>query len=338
MITKIYSNGSTAAGPTRAYSRTSDIPLPRALNRIFLVVWAITCLIGAAIAIGARQPLLGVIVIAVPTFVGMVLKPTFALCIMMLVLPFGAGVAIPGTFTLNKGVGIVLAISFALNYVFRRPQLYFKNIALWFAILYTLWAILSCITKPHLQLEAMRALTQVQLLALFLFVYFIIRTNTEQAVVITLRSYVVGTVGSIAVALIWGTQIVSPEQAGEGRYVATLGAGQIDANHFGALVGIAFLAAIYLTYRDRQFIWRLLYIAVIPFLGIMLIRIGSRGVLIAVSLSVMMSGISEIRRNPKIVYWRSYSLRHHRGHGFLLFAQCKFGPKIAVSPDGYKLC
>lgn len=69
----------------------TDIQLPRTLNILLLVIGAAICLAGFAIIFFAKNILLRIAVIGVPTFFGMVIKPTFALYIMMLVLPTGSG-------------------------------------------------------------------------------------------------------------------------------------------------------------------------------------------------------------------------------------------------------
>jgi hypothetical protein len=259
----------------------------------------LACLTGAAIAFGAGELVAGAVVAAVPTLFLMVVKPTFALCLMMLVLPFGAGLAVPGVFTLNKGIGIILALSFALNLLLVRPRLDCRNWLLWAAVVYCCWAVLSVVFHPLIELEAIRSLTQIQLLILFLVVYWILRTNTMATFIWSLRCYLLGTVGSILFVLAMGTQLVSSP---EGRFTATLGAGQINANHYGALVGLALLVAIYLIHRDRLLRWRLLYLASIPFISIILLKVGSRGALIAVPLSVLIAYAPWIRKKPKLIF------------------------------------
>jgi hypothetical protein len=88
---------------------TSDIPLGLAIGYLLLVAWLLLCAVGLGIAVGARNPVAGAVVVAIPTFVGMVIKPTFALCILMLVLPTGAGVAWQQAFSLDRAVGLAVA-------------------------------------------------------------------------------------------------------------------------------------------------------------------------------------------------------------------------------------
>lgn len=85
--------------------RTSDIQLPPIMGAVLFATWAAICLVGFVMIFLAESPVLGVVIVGVPTFLGMVIKPTFALCILMLVLPTGSGVAYREIFSLDRGVG-----------------------------------------------------------------------------------------------------------------------------------------------------------------------------------------------------------------------------------------
>jgi hypothetical protein len=92
------------------------------------------------------------------------------------------------------------------------------------------------------------------------------------------------------------------EDAPEQRYSATLGEAT-DANMLASLTAIAFLAAIYLFARDRKIIWRVLYLIAILFLPIMLLKIGSRGALIAVVFTMLspLLFVRQVVRRPALV-------------------------------------
>ena len=66
--------------------RTSDIQLPPVINYLLLTIWLFICLIGLGIIYIGKNAAAGAVIMAVPTFIGMIIKPTFALCMMMLVL------------------------------------------------------------------------------------------------------------------------------------------------------------------------------------------------------------------------------------------------------------
>jgi len=282
--------------------RTSDIQLPPVINALLFVIWAVICLIGFAVMFLAKAAVAGAIIIAVPTFIGMVIKPTFGLCMMMLVLPTGAGIGFRQIFSLDRGVGIALAVAFTLNLLITRPGLRIANKALWVMFIYTFWVCLVSLAGPYLSYELVRAFTQVQLLALIFIVYWILETNSERTFLWASRAYVVGTLGTIALTFVTGAAIRAVEDAPEQRYAATLGQ-TTDANMLASLTAMAFLAAIYLFARDRRIFWRILYFIAILFLPIMLLKIGSRGALIALAFTMFspLLFIRQVARKPALV-------------------------------------
>jgi len=281
--------------------RFSDIPLPPVINVLLFVSWIVISLIGFAVISLAKNPVAGIVIIALPTFIGMVLKPTFGLSILMLVLPTGAGIGFNQTFSLDRGVGLALAVSFALNVLITRPGLHIRNKAIWIMGLYSIWIFLVSLGGPYLGLELMRAFTQFQLLMLILIVYWILETNGEKTFQWALRAYVLGTLGTIIMAFITGTAIRTMENTSQTRYSATLGQA-IDANMLAALTSTAFLAAIYLFARNKNIFWRAINLAAILFLPLMLLKIGSRGALVALAFTMLspLLFIRQVARRPAL--------------------------------------
>ncbi|MHC4116773.1 MAG: O-antigen ligase family protein [Planctomycetota bacterium] len=281
--------------------RTSDIQLPPVINALLLAIWIVICLIGFAVMFLAKSAVAGAVIIAIPTFIGMVIKPTFGLCILMLVLPTGAGIGFRQVFSLDHGVGLAVAVAFVLNVLATRPGLRVGNKALWAMVAYTMWVCLASLAGPYLSHELRRAFTQVQLLALIFIVYWILQTNGEKAFRWASRAYVAGTLGTIALTFITGAAISSIEDTPEQRYAATLGEAT-DANMLASLAAIAFLAAIYLFARDRSMFWRIVYLIAILFLPVMLLKIGSRGALIALTFTMLspLLFVRQVFRKPAL--------------------------------------
>jgi hypothetical protein len=281
--------------------RSSDILLPPVMNALLFASWIVISLIGFSVIFLAKNLVTGVVIIALPTFIGMVLKPTFGLCILMLVLPTGAGIGFNQTFSLDRAVGLALAVSFALNVLITRPGLRINNKAIWIMGLYTIWICLVSLAGTYLGLELMRAFTQFQLLVLILIVYWILETNSENTFQWALRAYVVGTLGTIMLAFITGTAIRTLENASQTRYSATLGQA-IDANMLAALTSTAFLATIYLFARNKNIFWRMINLAAILFLPLMLLKIGSRGALVALAFTMLspLLFIRQVARRPAL--------------------------------------
>ncbi|MFC1764463.1 O-antigen ligase family protein [Planctomycetota bacterium] len=281
--------------------RSSDVPTAPVMSFLMLTVWAVICLLGFGVALLAKQPIVGIIMIAVPTFIGMVLKPTFALCILMMVLPTGAGVGLGQTFSLDRAIGLGVALSFFLNTILTRPGLHIRHRVIWIMLAYTCWIILASLAGAYFSEEVRRAFTQVQLLVLMFIVYWILETNGPATFRWALRSYVIGTLGTIALAIVTGASIRAASQTGDARFSATLG-NAIDANMLAALTSTAFLAAIYLFARDRSWFWRLIYLTGILVLPFMMLRIGSRGALVALAFTVMspLLFIRQVLRRPTL--------------------------------------
>lgn len=281
--------------------RKSDIQLSPVMSFLLLVIWAVISMIGLAVIFLGKNTVAGIVIAAVPTFIGMVIKPTFALCIMMLILPTGAGIGVEADFSLDRGVGIAIAISFALNFLITRPKLHVGNKAIWMIVLYTIWVSLVSLAAPYPALELRRAFTQVQLLMLIFIVYWILQTNDLKTFIWALRAYILGTLGTIALAFITGAAIRSVEETSEARYSATVGQ-VIDANMLASLVCLAFLAAIYLFARDRKMLWRILYLISMIVLPLMLLKIGSRGALIALVFTMLspLLFVRQVLRRPAV--------------------------------------
>jgi hypothetical protein len=231
----------------------------------------------------------------------MLIKPTFALCTLMLVLPTGAGVGFRQSFSLDRGVGLAMAAAFLLNVLVTRPPVRIRHKAIWVAAGLCVWIGFISLAQPYLSMEMMRAFTQFQLLVLIVIVYWILETNYEDTFHWALRSYVVGMVGTTILALKTGAAIRAMQETGEARYAATLGRA-IDANMLAALTALAFLSAIYLLVRDRNLLWRGVYLVAIIFLPIMMLKIGSRGGLVALAFTLLspLLFLRQVMRRPTV--------------------------------------
>ena len=280
---------------------TSDIQFPPAMNFLLLAVWLVICAIGFGVIFLAHNVVVGVAIIALPTFVGMVLKPTFALCLLMMVLPTGAGVGYGEVFSLDRGVGVAVAVSFFLNVLLTRPGLRIRHKALWAATILCVWIGVVSLIQPYLTMEVIRAFTQFQLLVLILIVYWILETNYEGTFRWALRSYVLGMIGTIVLAIKTGAAIRAVQETRDVRFSATLGHA-IDANMLAALTALAFLSAIYLFGRDKSLFWRAVYLVAILFLPVMMLRIGSRGGLVALAFTMLspLFFVRQVLRRPAL--------------------------------------
>ena len=109
---------------------------------------------------------------------------------------------------------------------------------------------------------------------------------------------------TIALATVTGAAIRASSQTGDTRFSATLG-NAIDANMLAALTSTAFLAAVYLFARDRNLFWRLIYLVSLVVLPVMLLRIGSRGALVALTFTVFspLLFVGQVLRRPALAFF-----------------------------------
>jgi O-antigen ligase len=284
------------------YERPTDIQLTPAINVLLLTVWIMICLAGFTVIFLGKMPVAGAVIIAVPTFIGMVMKPTFALCLMVMVLTTGAGVSYMEAFALDRGIGIALALSFVLNLLLTRPNLRIRNKALWVFAGYVFWIVLVSLTSPYFLGEIKRAFTYVQLLLLAFIIYLIIKTNGERAFRWVLRSYIVGTIGSTLLTFVTGAASMAVRSDVEGRLGATLGR-VIDANLLASFIVMAFLASVYLFARDKNIFWRIMYLGAILISPILLIKTGSRGALVAFAFTLLspLLFLRQVMRKPAVI-------------------------------------
>jgi hypothetical protein len=282
--------------------RPSNIPMPTRMSYLLFGAWVVICLVGFAVIIWAKMPAVGIIIIAVPTFLLMIMKPTFALCVMMFGLPTGAGVGIGDVLSLDRGIAIAVTISFLLNIMVSQPALHIRNKALWILVGYTIWVLLISLTSPFLKAEMLSAFAIVQIVAFVFIVHLILETNSESAFRWVLRSYVVGALSVITITYITGAAMRTMEEAETARrYAATLGRA-VDSNFLAVLIGLAFLTAVYLMVSDRNFFFRIIYLIAMTVFPIMLVKTGSRGGLIAlfVTLTSPFLFLKQVLRRPAL--------------------------------------
>lgn len=290
------------------YYLDQRMPFPRPIDtlntpgigKILLVVWLGICLIGLGIMFYLKLKIVGALVIALPTFIGMVLNPTFGVCVFMLALPTADGIAIPGMFSMGRGLGIALALSFFLNILITRPQLPIRHKSIWIIFILAFVIGLNIPRGGNMKLEFIRFFSLVQLLILFLIVYWVILCNGRIAVKWILRSYLAGTVIMFLITLRTGIRYLSSDT--EARFSATLG-GEINPNFLSGMVVMAIFCAIYLFISDWKLYMKIIYGTCVPFLLLILLKIGSRGAFVALGVTLIspVFFIRDFAKNPKIL-------------------------------------
>jgi len=253
-------------------TRTLDLQMPSMINNMFIGLWVI-CLLAALAIISRGYVFLGILIVGIPTFIGMVLKPTFALSMVVFVLPIGAGYGIKGMVSLDRFVGIALAVSFLLNAMLTRPKFKLSHFFLLVQIIFVFWIAMNLLRTPVLAYELRLIFTQIQLLAFSLIIYWIFQNSDNKTYIWVLRSYIAGAMGSIFLTVITGASMSSDINA---RFAGT-GELDVDPNTMCILMALGVFTSLYLMVRDKSLLWRLFYLAAIVCLPIMMVRTGSRG-------------------------------------------------------------
>lgn len=307
--------------------RTTDIQFGPGMSQLLLAGWLVACAIGAAFIVFFKVPLLGIGFIAVPSLIGMILKPSFALSLWMLILPSGTAVSLVERFTLNKMIGLTVAFCFFFNIMISRPTLRVNKAALWAGLGYIGWVLLALLAVQDYDLIT-QLVSRLQLAVLLLIAYWILRTNTRSAFHWVLRSYVIGTLGTIALAIVTGTAIQAMDES-QGRFTATAG-GSINANILSALVAMAFLTSVYLFLVDRRLLWRIGYVAGLIFLTVTLFKTGSRGSVVGLGAALVVAFLGkQLMTNIRYLLAAVLVLSLFAGLGYFLLSRGKIDEAVS---------
>lgn len=283
--------------------RPTDVLTSPTLNNLLLAAWLVLCGIGVYVAVGMNMPLVGGLIAGLPTFFGMIFKPTFGLCLMAMVMSTGAGVSYEGLFALDKGIGLALGISFFLNITVTRPHLSLRPAFIRILVVYSLWVCATSLLSPDRRYEITHTiLTQIQLLVFSLIAYWILESNGFRSLIWVLRSYVIGVVGSSLLTFITGAAMSSVSEDVEGRLGATLGT-SINANLLGIFIGLAFVTSIYLVLRDTSLFWRLIIFVMGLLCPLLIFKTGSRTVAVATigTLFVPLLFVKQLASRPRMM-------------------------------------
>ncbi len=307
-----------------------DFLIPPGLRKVLLGVWVLIVILGLSCIYFLKQKYLGALLIAMPTFIGMVLEPTFALSMMMMSITTGAGIGFAQIFSLDRGVGIALTVAFFINYMIARRPLHIKNNVIWILGIYSLYNAADAFLVPYTSLEIVRAFTQLQLFLLLLIVYWIMMSRKWYGLMWILRAYVIAMVGVVALAFLTGAAMRSEEIAGhQERYSATLGAA-VNSNFLASMTGVAVLSAIYLLVKDKSFRWRVIYFVSMLVLAIMMFKMGSRGALLAlgVTFALPVLFLRQVVKHMKVILIVILGFGLILGAGYFAFKRGLIGEKV----------
>ncbi|HWL95196.1 MAG TPA: O-antigen ligase family protein [Phycisphaerae bacterium] len=217
---------------------------------LFVGVWLICCGAGLATALLAEQILLGIVIMAVPTAIGVFVNPTFALCCIALVLPLSGSVTFQGFLSADRVVGGLAALGILFHCKFLGQGLFVRGSPLVPMFILACWASISALWAPNKPYAFVSSLTILQLSIWGLAVwngmafrgnfFWPLRCYALGMLVVVTRLYVSGALNRMA-----GT-------AGSAGRVTLEGtnAQAVNPNDFASYLGAAFIVAVYLFLRD----------------------------------------------------------------------------------------
>jgi len=264
--------------PADENTNTSNVNMSPAMVTLLVAVWFVMSLFGVLIIKTTGNIVVGGALIGIPTLINIILRPSFGLSLMLLVLASGTAIAVPGILTLNKGIGFVLVICFLLNILVSRPNLHLNYPPVLLSIALFGWMIFSILVNLDYNTSG-QIFTKIQFIGLVLVVYLIIITNPAKSFLWVLRSYFIGTAATVILSFFTGVT-----QRSSYRFAATAG-GEINENLFSVLIALAMITAVYLLMIDRHLFIRILYFLGILFFIVMIFKSGSRGTLLATLLT-----------------------------------------------------
>jgi hypothetical protein len=251
---------------------------------VFVPLWVICCLAGATLAIVTGQVFLGALVISVPTLIGVMGSPNFALCCIALMLPLGGALTYGGYFTGDRAVGAVAALGILAHCLVNGQGIRLRGSPMLPLFLLSAWGVFSIAWAREPIEAAVQAAALVQLC--FWGVAIWNGLAYGRSPIWPFRCFVIGMVGALAQAYMTGTFQRMMHTGERLTLISTTGDETINPNTFAALLGLAFIVSIYLVLRDPTKWLRLGWIGCgLVFPGVMLLS-GSRGALLALGIAV----------------------------------------------------
>jgi hypothetical protein len=283
-------------------AESSPDPKPTAgpkngIGYFFIPVWLLCCAGGVATAVFGGQLFIGALIAAVPTLLGVVLSPSFALCCIALMLPLGGALTYGGQLTGDRVVGGIATLGILAHQLATGKGIRLRGSPMLPLFLITGWGALSALWSREPLLAVVGAATLVQLC-----IYGVAVWNAlayDHSPIWCFRCYVIGMTGALGHAYLTGTFEQMARSGQRLTFAATTGTDVVNPNVFAGLLGLAFIVSVYLAMRDPSKWLRVIWISgAALFPGVMILS-GSRGALLALGVAVGTSAVNFYS------FWRS---------------------------------
>ncbi len=259
---------------------------------MFVAVWLLCCLGGILTATLGGQPILGIALMGVPTAVGVIASPTFALCCIALVLPLSGSINFQGQFTADRVVGGLAALGILFHCKFLGRGLFVRGTPLIPMILLGCWASTSALWAPEKPFAFISSLTIFQLCIWGLAVWNAVAYRGN--FVWPLRAYAIGMLFVVTrLYLTGGLARIARSSGSDTRLtIGGTNAQDVNPNDFATYLAAAFLVAVYLFLRDPSKTLRLMWAACAFIFPVMMILTGARSCLFGLAAALGVTALT----------------------------------------------
>lgn len=271
---------------SRGYEPAQRDAMPPSLGwMLFIVVWIGSCIGGFALVTTARQPVLGALLAGVPTVIGCLAKPTFALCCICFILPWGGAIAYEGIVSADRVVGGVAAVGILANCLFTGKGIRIKESPLLPLFLIAAWGAVSFSWAIYPVPAVAKALQVLQLSIWGLAIWnglaycgghtWPLRCFVWGVLIVVLQLYLSGSIESM-------THSAERVTVGEG----------VNPGKFAVILGSAFFVSVYLFLNDPSKWLRPVWIAAAIVTPGVMVQTGSRGPMVGLAIATAVSVLS----------------------------------------------
>lgn len=259
---------------------------------MFVAVWVLCCIGGILTATLGGQPILGIALMAVPTAVGVIASPTFALCCIALVLPLSGSINFQGNLTADRVVGGLAALGILFHCKFLGQGLFVRGSPLIPMLLLGCWASTSALWAPEKPLAFIASLTIMQLCIWGLAVWNAVAYRGN--FVWPLRAYAMGMLLVVTrLYLTGGLARIARASGAESRLtIGGTNAQDINPNDFATYLAAGFMVAVYLFLRDPSKLLRVIWAGCAFVFPVMMILTGARSCLVGLAAALAVTGLT----------------------------------------------
>ncbi|MBX3395804.1 MAG: O-antigen ligase family protein [Phycisphaerae bacterium] len=258
---------------------------------MFIAIWIVCLLAGAALTLQMKQPVLGAIVAGLPTLAGILISPIFSLCCICLVLPLSGSINFEGVFTADRAIGALATAGILIHCKFFRGSVRISGSPLLPLFLIAGWSTLSALWSVNPQYAFFSALSLVQL---SFWVWALWNAIAYRGNYIwPLRCYAAGMlVVVMRLYLSGGLSRIKDEGNAARLTLESTSRDNVNPNDFAAFLVPAFFIAVYLFLRDPAKFLRIIWVICAMVFPIMIVLTGARSALAGLLCALLVTALT----------------------------------------------